>query len=148
MGSTTGVELARRARDNNRGNRYGQPLTRIASEVEEDRDALLALMEELELSPDRVKVALGWAGEKVGRLKPNGRLLGYSPLSRVVEIEGLFLGVTGKLSLWENLQACGPGLTGRINSVDLDALIERARSQRSTLEGLRLDAAAEALTQG
>lgn len=35
--------------------------------------------------------------EKLGRLKPNGQLHGYSPLSRVIELEGLYLGISGKL---------------------------------------------------
>ena len=42
--------------------------------------------------------------EKAGRLKMNGELFEYSPLSRLVEFEGLTLGVTGKLSLWKVLE--------------------------------------------
>ena len=44
--------------------------------------------------PDRLKVAGAWAGEKAGRLKLNGHLTGYSPQSRVIELEGLVVGVT------------------------------------------------------
>ena len=33
---------------------------------------------------------------KTGRLKLNGRITGYSPLSRLVEVEGLLIGVYGK----------------------------------------------------
>ena len=46
------------------------------------------------------KSAGAWTAEKFGRLKPNGQLTGYSPLSRLVELEGLKLGITGKLGLW------------------------------------------------
>jgi hypothetical protein len=90
---------------------------------------------------DRLKVGAGWLGEKAGRLKPNNRLFGYSPLSRVVELEGLTLGVEGKRGLWQvlrNLQ------DPRLAEFDFDALLERARAQRDGLEERRLAAALDA----
>ncbi len=54
-------------------------------------------MEKLQVKRDHLKVLAGWVAEKLGRLKPNGQLLGYSPLSRLVELEALALGITGKL---------------------------------------------------
>ena len=86
-----------------------------------------------------------WTAEKAGRLKLNGQLLGYSPLSRLVELEGLSLGVTGKLCLWLGLRAAyqdDPRLTG----FDLEGLAKRARDQRQRLERVRRKAAVEALT--
>jgi len=141
-GSTGGLELARRAAGNNEGNEYGAELKRIAAEIAEDRVALRRLMADLDVSEDRVKVAGGWIGEKLGRLKPNGALLGYSPLSRLIEIEGLFLGVTGKLSLWTNLEAAHGQVVG---GVDVTEYAARARSQRERLGDLRRRAAVEAL---
>jgi hypothetical protein len=140
-GATLGLDLARRARSSNEGNAYGEELATLAREIEEDRDSLLKLMEELDVPRDQLKIASAWVAEKVGRLKLNGSLFSYSPLSRLVELEGLSLGVTGKLSLWENLKAATPG---GVSSVDLDALIERAQSQLGRLEDLRKRAAAEA----
>jgi hypothetical protein len=100
-GSTVGVELARRAAGANQDTEFGKPLARIADEIAEDRESLERLMERLGVKPHPVKDAGGWVAEKLGRLKPNNRLLGYSPLSRVLELEGLLIGVTGKLALWE-----------------------------------------------
>ena len=60
-------------------------------------------MEAVDAGRDRVKVTAAWVGEKAGRLKPNGQLTGYSPLSRVVELEGLSLGIEGKRLLWVSL---------------------------------------------
>jgi hypothetical protein len=140
-GATLGLDLARRTRSSNEGNAYGEELTEIAAEIEEDRDALIALMEELEVPRDHLKIASAWAAEKIGRLKLNGSLFSYSPLSRLVELEGLYLGVTGKLSLWENLKTATPG---GVKSADLDELIARAKSQRTRLERLRVKAASEA----
>lgn len=142
-GSTAGLELAKRAAGANEDSPYGAALSVLAREIEEDRDSLLQLLEELGYGKDRVKVTGGWIAEKFGRLKLNGSLLEYSPLSRLIELEGLYLGVTGKLSLWTNVRA---SLGDRIGAVDLVELAERAESQRGRLEDLRTDAAAEALS--
>ena len=140
-GSTVGVELARRAAGSNEATDLGGFLSRLAAEIEEDRDALLAMMDRLGVSKDRLKVAAGWAGEKVGRLKPNNRLFGYSPLSRVIELEGLALGVEGKRSLWQALAGLNEP---RLAEFDFDALLERARVQRDQLQERRLAAALDA----
>ena len=99
-GSTGGVETARRARGSNEGTEFGAPLAALCAEIEADRETLEAVMKELGVARSRIKPAIGWLGEKLGRLKPNGQLRGYSPLSRVVELELLLLGITGKLRLW------------------------------------------------
>ena len=140
-GSTVGVELARRAAGSNEGTDLGAFLSRLATEIEEDRDTLLAIMDRLGVKKDRAKVAAGWAGEKVGRLKPNNRLFGYSPLSRVIELEGLALGVEGKRSLWQVLAELREP---RLAEFDFDALLERARAQRDQLQERRLAAGLDA----
>ena len=142
MGATGGLELAKRAVANNGDSQYGEVLSELAEEIEADRNSLLELMSEQGVRRNQVKVAAGWAGERAGRLKLNGSLTGYSPLSRLIEIEGLSLGVAGKLQLWENLRA---SLGDSVGSVDLVELAERARSQRARLDALRATAAAEAL---
>jgi hypothetical protein len=144
-GSATGRELARRALSENRANEYGVVLEDVVRQIEEDVESLLELMRRVDVEPDRVKEALGWAGEKLGRLKLNGQLLGYSPLSRLVELEALMLGITGKLAMWQALRvalADDPRLAG----FDLEHLAERAKLQRRTVESLRRRAAVEALT--
>lgn len=140
-GSTAGLELARRAAGSNDGNEYAAELGRIADEIAADRETLGEVMERLGVKPNMLKDAAGWTAEKVGRLKPNNSLLSYSPLSRVVEIEGLLIGVTGKLALWESLQHT---VGSDLNGVDFGALSQRAGDQRSRLEALRKRAAAEA----
>ena len=59
----------------------------FVEEIEEDRDTLQKLMDAFEIKRDRPKLLAAWTGEKLGRLKPNGRLLSYSPLSRLIELE-------------------------------------------------------------
>jgi hypothetical protein len=138
------VQLARRAAGSNRGTRYEAELSSLADEIEEDRQSLALIMNRLGIQPDRPKAMLAWGAEKLGRLKLNGQLTGYSPLSRLEELEILELGVNGKLLLWQALSEAAPS---GVPESDLEPLIERARSQRERLEALRLDAAGEALGQ-
>ncbi len=144
-GATAGVELVRRARGSNEGSELGDFLAQLTVEIERDRETLQKVMAAVGARPDRVKVAGAWAGEKVGRLKPNGRLLGYSPLSRVVELEGLRLGVEGKACLWRMLRELDDS---RLRGFDFEALIASAERQRDELERRRLEAGRLALPVG
>jgi hypothetical protein len=142
-GATLGVELARRLRASNQGDaEMGGPLAAICEEIEADREALEQLMERLEVGRDQLKPALAKAAERLGRLKLNGRLLGYSPLSRVLELEVLSGLVGAKLQLWNALeQSFGETLEG----FDLGARAARADSQGRRLEDLHSAATARAL---
>jgi hypothetical protein len=140
-GATGGLELARRAHGANRGTEFEAPLARLAAEIAEDRDALVDVMARLGVARDPVKVWAGWLAEKVARLKLNGRIAGYSPLSRVIELEALALGVEGNRALWRALAAEVAG-DARLEGVDLAALGRRAERQRRLIERERLRAAA------
>ena len=142
-GATGGVELARRVRDANREDeKFGPPLAEICAEIETDREALVGLMDRLGIRRDPLKPAAAWAVEKLGRLKLNGQLTGYSPLSRQVELEGLLIGIAGKEQMWKALgQTLGP----RAGEVDFEQLAERADRQRAVVEELHLEAASLAL---
>jgi hypothetical protein len=119
----------------------------LAREIEEDRDSLVDVMRELGIGIDRLKVLGGWGAEKLGRLKLNGRLLGYSPLSRVVELEALLLAVQGKLALWRSLEHLNTDIP-RLGAVDFSALIARAQRQTAQLERNRLRAMSDAFGDG
>jgi hypothetical protein len=141
-GAVVGLELAKRAETSNRGNDFGRFLGRLVEEIEEDRRTLERVIDRLGVRRSRVKPALALVLERLGRLKLNGRVTAYSPLSRVVELEGLMLGVTGKLGLWRALERLGDP---RLTEFDLHALAERAKRQQSELEAHRLRAAEIAL---
>jgi hypothetical protein len=140
--STAGVALARRTAESNAGTALGDVLRRLTTEIEDDRRTLQAIVAELGFRESKLKVAVARVGERVGRLKLNGQLRGYSPLSRVVELEALSVGVAGKLALWQSLQSV-PGLSERLSGFELDHLAERARRQRAEIEEQRTDAARE-----
>jgi hypothetical protein len=97
-------------------------------------------MDRLGVGRDPLKEWAGWLAEKAGRLKRNGRLVGYSPLSRVVELEVLGLGIDGKRALWRTLGDVAAG-DSRLDGVDLAALGRRADGQRRLVERQRARAA-------
>jgi hypothetical protein len=143
-GATVGVELARRAAGSNRGSAYGQFLDELATEIRSDRESLLAIMRSLQVRVDRVKVSAAWTAEKLGRLKLNGQLRGYSPLSRLVELEALTLGVSGKLALWRALDQVEPAHP-ELSKATLQDLIARAQYQLESLETQRRNAVTDSL---
>ncbi|MCW2898448.1 MAG: hypothetical protein JWO67_713 [Streptosporangiaceae bacterium] len=138
-GATAGVELVQRAARSQRGWEAGRILDRLAREIKEDRAELISMIIELGVPIRRYKVALGWITEKAGRLKLNGRLLGRSPLSDVVELEGLRLGVIGKEACWRALRTLAER-DRRLDPERLEGLISRASRQAETLEELRVRA--------
>jgi len=141
-GSVAGVELAKRIARSNRGTPTGEALDRLVGEIEADRVTLENLLAAVGAQPSFVKDRLVWTLERVGRLKPNGQLRGYSPLSRLHELEALSLGVWGKRALWVTLGELRK--PARPPGFDFDALAERAAAQFRELEELRIAAAAQA----
>jgi len=141
-GSTAGVGLAGRlaAAEGD----WAPELRRIATEIGEDRRTLLELMDRLNVPVKRYKTALAWLGEKAARLKPNLRFMSRSPLSRVIELETMRLGVEGKAAGWRTLREVAE-TEARLDSERLDALLNRALQQAEDLERLRVRAVTEAL---
>jgi hypothetical protein len=142
-GSSGGVSLARRIAKQNSGNEFGREMSEIADAIDADRVALKGIMDRVGARERRWRQAGAALGERFSRLKPNGRLFGYSPLSRVLEFEGMIMGVTGKLQLWRSLlisHADDP----RLEAAELERLRQRAEEQRSRLEQLHARAAEQA----
>ena len=124
-GATLGVELAKRTLKENDEGELGEFLRWLVAQLLEDRRALLERIEQ----PSLAKAGAAWLAEKAGRLKPNGHLTTYSPLSRLVELEGLKTGIEGKRSLWLALEE--------------PELVARAEEQLARIEPHRLAAARE-----
>src|SRR3954469_22583233 len=137
-GATIGRELAKRARSNNRGTEFEATLEWLVEQIVEDREALLGIMRAVGAPEDHLKKLAAFAVERAGRLKPNNSLFSYSPLSRLVELEGLVLGVTGKLGGWRALQQLDDP---RLADFDLEELAQRAIEQRDRVEEQRREAA-------
>lgn len=141
-GATGGVALARRAASNSTDKERAAMWRSVASEIEEDREMLDQVRVLVGVKPSRYMYVLGWLGEKLGRLKPNGHLWRRSELGQLLELEMLVIGVTGKLALWKALERLDDP---RLRGVDLERLCERAETQRSRLEQFRISLVPSAL---
>jgi hypothetical protein len=140
---TAGRELAKRSQRANAGTELGAFLDRLVREITEDVATLERVMDRLGIQRSQVKRTLAVFGERVGRLKLNGRFREYSPLSRLWELETLALGLDGKRLLWQNLRDATDAPT-RAPEIDLADLIARAERQREEIEPFRADAARNA----
>jgi hypothetical protein len=139
-GATAGVEVARRLRASNEDDpEFGPALAEICAEIEADRETLKAAMDRLGVGQGKLKPLAAILGERLGRLKLNGQLRGYSPLSRLDELELLQIGVVGKRRLWRALDHTH---AADLADFELGALVERATEQLRRLEALHLKAAA------
>jgi hypothetical protein len=87
LASGSSSARSRRAARANAGTESGRAVAHVAAEIAEDIDTFERLMERLGLKRSRVKPRLAIATERLTRLKLNGRLLAYSPLSRFVELD-------------------------------------------------------------
>jgi hypothetical protein len=129
-------ELAQRAERNNKGTELGEALHDVATGIAEDVDTFRTIMRKLSVREDPLKTTLAVVTERLGRLKLNGRIVGYSPLSRFVELEMLVMGIEGKKVLWTTLRDLA-GLATRLPEIYFHQLETRAASQRARLEPFR-----------
>jgi len=132
-GASAGLSLARRLLEQNSSNYLTATLTEIVRQIDEDRQTLEDVKQRLGFEPSRVKMALAILGERLGRLKVNGRLRGYSAVSRLEEFEMLIAGIITKASLWRTLGIVLEG-DSRVAGIDFDGLVRRAESQVLMLE--------------
>jgi hypothetical protein len=139
-----GSDFFRRTAANQRGRAYGDELRALAAEVKEDHRRLRAIMTKVGVRPN---VPFGLAlrlGERIGRMKPNGRLIRRAPLSDLIEIEGLLDAVSAKKSGWQALATIEP--TPGIDPAEIDALLTRAEDQLSQLTVLHAQVSTNVLS--
>jgi hypothetical protein len=138
--SLGGLRLARRCLGENQGTPLATFLARLVADLEEDRALLKEVASALRSGPSIVKEAVMVLGEWAGRFKPNGRIVGYSDLSRVWELEGLLAGTDSRRGLWK-LLARSQKHDARLQGFDFERLEERARAHHEELERQRIRAA-------
>jgi hypothetical protein len=142
-GSAGAIALARRMLRSNQGGELARFLAGLLDELAEDRASLEQVVDALGYRRSPVKEQAVKLAVRAGRLKLNGRLRGYSDLSRVLELEGLLLWIAAKRGLWTALAE-----TGRSLPVDLDELRRRAERQGDGVEEQRRDAVLRAFGTG
>ena len=146
-GAMLGSDLAEQIRSRHEGTPLGGVMESIAREIEEDRETLLELMERMGVSKNPVKQMTGWVAEKASRVKFSGVVTGEPEHGAFLALESLSLGVEGKRCLWVALAAVQDRYPA-LQATSLDVLIERAETQRNTLERERLAAGLRALGKG
>jgi hypothetical protein len=139
-----GLDLFRRTAASQRDRPYAGDLAELASEIEQDLQSLRAIMRAVGVTPDRVQGLVLRLGERVGRLKPNGQLLGRAPLSDLIEVEGLLDAVRAKAAGWHALSAVeSPEWS---EAADTTVLYERALDQAERLSAIHRQVAARVFT--
>lgn len=146
-GAGAGRSLAARLVENNRDTQWEDRLSWVLGEIEEDDETLGQVRAALGFEGGTAKRTLARAAERVSRLKPNGRLISYSPLSRLLECEALGAGVLGKRRLWSALHD-GLGDSTELSEFDFEDLIRRADHQMEVLSDFHSHAASLAFRQG
>jgi hypothetical protein len=132
-GAAAGIALAHRMLDENPDNYLTATMRELVEEIEQDRQLLDDVIVRLGHSPNRLKIAMGTVSSWVGRLKANGYVRRYSPLSRLEEFEMLAAGIMSKASLWRN---CELALAEHPEVADSDcgSLRQQAERQHAKLE--------------
>lgn len=126
--AAAGVDLADRTAARHRGDDLGDLLDSVAAEIRVDRTLLGDLMRQLEVPPGVAGSLLARGVERLGRLKPNGRLIRRSPVSDLLELEALRGSVLAKRAGWEALAALA-GKDQETAMAVLPDLCERADRQ-------------------
>ena len=127
---------ARASIRSNRGTTLADALEDFRREAADERRALVEMMHRLELRRARIKELAALTTARAGRLKLNGRLLRYSPLSRLEELELFAAGAAFKAHLWETLKILSED-DARLDAGALEALLQQARAQQEVLGSLR-----------
>ena len=108
----------------------------LVAEADADEVLLHCVMSELGLPRSRAKDGTATLAERAGRLLPNGRLSGRSPLTDLVEIETLTLALTGSALGWTTLAELA-GDDDRLHEAEVRGALDRTLDQRRRVEGLR-----------
>ena len=128
---SAGARLAARLAENISPDVEGRDeLARVAQEVKEDLHTLERVMLAEKVRPNATKDTLAKGLELLGRLKPNGQVTGRAPLSDVIELETLLVGIAGKAALWRSSgrEARGRSSTSTSSSAARKPSAPRSRS--------------------
>jgi hypothetical protein len=119
-------------------------LTLIRKEIEEDQQVVRQLLKQLGGQESTMRKAAAWITEKLGQVKLRVDDTGSGDLRMLEALEGLGLGIQGKLLLWR-ARAAVAGTVPGLGGIDLQQLQQRAERQFRQVEELRVRAARVAL---
>ncbi|MGI8548627.1 MAG: hypothetical protein ACR2M1_15085 [Gemmatimonadaceae bacterium] len=111
----------------------------VRADVESDREKLQDLAQALGVVESTPREVAGWLGERLAQLKLHIDDSSNGPLYLLEALDGLAMGIDGKLALWHGLGAAAVQ-TPSLRGADYDHLAQRAQEQRQRIEPARLDA--------
>lgn len=145
-GAAAGRSLSRRMARENSDTGWAEKLAGLADDIEADDRTLGELRRVLGVRGGLAKRSLARVAAGAARLKLNRRLIGYSPLSRVLEAEAMMAGVTAKKCLWVAMRSRGD-FGDQTVQFDFVSLESRARDQIELLTEFHEAAAKAAFSE-
>ncbi|MGI8517161.1 MAG: hypothetical protein ACR2ME_02285 [Acidimicrobiia bacterium] len=137
-GAAAGCRLAQRLAAKSRKTSWGGQLAEIFDQIEDDKRSLREIRAALDIHGGDLKRAIAVLMGLIIRLKTGFR--GYTPLSRVDELEMLMAGVSSKRGLWVSLQSCAASRP-MLQGFKLVELEQRATQQIESLRAIHAEAA-------
>ncbi|HJS93759.1 MAG TPA: DUF1990 family protein [Solirubrobacteraceae bacterium] len=125
-------ELAQRMGTADRPDEQRAIAENIRRAADDDRACVEGFLDQLDSAPSRARHIAVWTGEKIGRLKLNGRVLRPSPLSAVTEFEGCRLLLESDRAMWTGLASL------RLGPTDAAERASRAERLLAAAEACRL----------
>lgn len=141
-GAVSGVELTEHLIARSTGDQQRR-LQDLLGQIEEDRETLRDVLRRTGGSPNSLKKATSWLGEKLSELKFDRERSKYQEQAHVKELEALALGISGKRSLWTLFEEVFDE-DNRFEDIDFQQLKSRAEEQYGEVDRLRLEAARKA----
>jgi|GEM_PF-3841060 len=139
-------ELALRSRKANASTSFAPMLTLLVDDLAIHEETVRGALGSIGETANPLKPLAARIGERLGRLKLNGSLFGYSSLSRIVEFEALLAAATVRAQLWQSLtvstEVVDDTITGQIDLARdatgihiemIEAALEDARHEAFTI---------------
>lgn len=145
-GATAAVNLLERLAESDSDGVDSAPLDRLRQDICEEIELLGDVMDRLDIPRDTLREVGGWMGEKLSRVRLSPAVTGSEPLSHLLEIETIKLGVHGKKSMFRALHHVAAD-DSRLTDFDFEALAQRAENQIDALESMRRDLAMAAFRE-
>lgn len=145
LAADAGVNAFRAAADTWRGTPHEATFHSLVAQIEEDRQALVRLVDKFGGGKHPVRNALTAVARLAGRVNPVNVLRTRRGTATQLELDTLVSAVTGKRLLWETLGHLAV-LDDRLDDAQLDELIRRADSQIAQIRAVNEATAADRFT--
>lgn len=140
-GSSGGVSLIGRLVAGSESEAERRELREIETEILADKETLLSLMEKVGSRPSRIKNLGSLIGDKLSRPK----LRSGSGDGRILKLEAMIMGVTGKRRLWTSLMTLADAGDTRFDRTQIEELAARADDQIARLKSVHESTATRVL---